>query len=216
MTTFQIILLTLVSSGLLFLIFSRRRNLFINKDYTELTDEQDKLSHNQNLFLDRLIKNEQLAEERNQVLREEISQLREEHWRQGMEIVTLQLRIGQTQHALTVAISHIQMLEHSLENLNQPIPELPELIKEYVNGNITVSSISRQPWSRLANNIKTSFDNEELDSLLFDLNVEPSEIKDISINERARKTIQYFTKRGRLNDLMIMLKEHRPNIDWEK
>jgi hypothetical protein len=66
----------------------------------------------------------------------------------------------------------------------------------------------------LRQKLATHFSLEEMGSLCFDLDVTAEEIPGETRSERARETLDYFARRGRLPDLLAACRERRKDVDW--
>ncbi len=60
------------------------------------------------------------------------------------------------------------------------------------------------------------FNLNELKSLSFDLSVDWDSLDGDTIALKSQALISYLGRRGRLSDLIILLREERPNVDWAK
>jgi hypothetical protein len=70
------------------------------------------------------------------------------------------------------------------------------------------------------NNVKfrqaliVSFSNEDLDSIMFDMGIDPDNVKGQSKDAKARELISYCDRRSKLRDLAEQCYRERPSIDW--
>lgn len=58
------------------------------------------------------------------------------------------------------------------------------------------------------------FSKQELESLLFDLGIDPDEIPEGIKSEMAQEIILYCERHGRTENLLKLCREQRPNADW--
>ena len=59
-----------------------------------------------------------------------------------------------------------------------------------------------------------SFDQEELKIIAFDLSINWDDLSGDTRPTKANALILHFARRGELEELVALLREERPNIDW--
>lgn len=58
------------------------------------------------------------------------------------------------------------------------------------------------------------FEMDELETLAFDLAIDWGELSGNTKFTKSQSLIKYLAARGRLGDLLILLGEERPNVEW--
>lgn len=66
----------------------------------------------------------------------------------------------------------------------------------------------------LRRNMMDFFDQDELQTLVFDLGVDWDELSGEKKSAKSHSLISYLARRGRLEDLIELLREERPNENW--
>ena len=62
--------------------------------------------------------------------------------------------------------------------------------------------------------INEHFDEAELQDLCFDLTADYDSLPAVGKSSKARELISLMQRQGRMDDLLIQLKKHRPHLDW--
>ena len=74
----------------------------------------------------------------------------------------------------------------------------------------------RKPLINLRKALSERFDEGELQTLCFDLGLDYSDLAGLTKSDKARSLIEYLDHRGQLNTLRQLVKEQRPNFDWDE
>lgn len=70
-------------------------------------------------------------------------------------------------------------------------------------------------WAELRQLIETSFNDQELRTLCFDLNVDYDSLEGIGKEAKVREFIAWTRRTGLFPELVAALKSRRPNVDWQ-
>jgi hypothetical protein len=69
------------------------------------------------------------------------------------------------------------------------------------------------PASQLRQLLAERFDNEELQTICFDLGIDPDNLPGQAKSARARELISYLERRNQLGKLYTWIRQHRIDID---
>lgn len=89
-------------------------------------------------------------------------------------------------------------------------------LRQSINSNIVVNSRrSQELQGYLLKNLNTRFSEQELRTLCFELHVEYSNLSGEGKSDKARELVGYLERRGRIPDLINLIKVQRPDISWD-
>ena len=69
---------------------------------------------------------------------------------------------------------------------------------------------------RLSQEIKKRFSKDEIQSLCFDLGINPEELDDTTISTLTESLLLYTEKHGRIADLIKLFDTARPKVNWSE
>jgi hypothetical protein len=81
--------------------------------------------------------------------------------------------------------------------------------------NVRLSAAQRERLTQLHRQITERFNDSELDGLSFELGLSYENLRGSTPPEKARELLRYFTRQGRLDELVAALSQARPQVDWQ-
>jgi outer membrane protein assembly factor BamB len=80
---------------------------------------------------------------------------------------------------------------------------------------VRLSSADRKRYFELVQMLSDRLDMDELESLLFGLGLEPSDLRGLTRHAKARELVKYCLRRNNIGDLLDMGQSMRDDIDWD-
>lgn len=102
-----------------------------------------------------------------------------------------------------------------IKGLKQALTKIWRRLQEYLP--LLSSSIGTKELrarSALVAGLVAAFDVSELADLIYELGINPEEIRGETISERARELVQYVERNGMLPVLVGACEIKRPSMDW--
>jgi hypothetical protein len=94
------------------------------------------------------------------------------------------------------------------------LPEIQRRFQARLKGRKRRST--KEPYrTRLRRLLAAHFDAEELRTLCFDLGIDYDDLRGEGKAGKARELITYLERRGRLDELLTIATQLRPQVDWE-
>jgi hypothetical protein len=106
--------------------------------------------------------------------------------------------------------------DHRLNRtFNVPVFSESDSTTDFGITGVRLSSADRKRYVTLIQTLSTRLDLEELESLLFGLGLELSDLKGLTRHAKARELIKYCLRRNNITELLDMGQSMRDDIDWE-
>jgi uncharacterized protein YeeX (DUF496 family) len=120
----------------------------------------------------------------------------------------------------TLGDADILRLTRQAAHLEQEIKQLETDIFQLDPDRTETRSVDNKEHQQLlvnlANFLTQRFDQEELRTLCFDLNVEYDDLSADGRANKARELVKLLDRHGRIPELITLGKQLRPNVAWDK
>lgn len=113
-----------------------------------------------------------------------------------------------------IQTEHMERTLDLIEGLSIKVSELERWRSEVLSASGGVRENDATVLEIVYRGILTSFNADELDEVMYMLEVPSGEIPGTTLSAKARSLIRYMYRRGKLGELVHELEEQRPNYIW--
>lgn len=128
-------------------------------------------------------------------------------------IIILGVIIGIIAGVVGIVAGTVQVIEY-LQKRRQRDIEPNKIIESRTLSQEDMDGSDTAYLAQLRKNVTTHFDAGELQNLCFDLGVDYENLPGESKSDKAREMVEFMQRRERLHELVVMLKQRRPQGDW--